>query len=224
MAKWFQTLTLTIALVFSSQVSATVPTEAAKFIEGLGTQAIALLSQPGQPSENSENQVRSLLSENFDLDRIGQFVVGRYWETMSSDQQKAYLDVFREFVLRSYSRRFGGYAGSKFAVVGSQPGGRDDVIVLTQIIRPDDPNVDAGWRVTTEDGQLKIVDVIISGVSMAMTQRSDFTTAIRREGVDTFIGRLRAQLAGLQQPGDKPRSALDAPTYPITKLNGLALR
>ena len=222
MRKGALTLALMIALSYSPPVSSTVPADAASYIEGLGARAVTLLNQPNQTSEAKEAQVRSLLAENFDLDGIGQFVVGRYWDTMSNHQRTTYLDIFREFVLRSYSHRFGGYSGSQFTVTGSQPAGRNDVIVSTQIHRPEDRKFEAGWRVSTQDGQPKIVDVIISGVSMAMTQRSDFTTVIRRDGVDGLISRLRSQLAGLQHLGPKPQSSLDAPS--VMGLFGVGLK
>jgi ABC-type transporter MlaC component len=46
---------------------------------------------------------------------------------------------------------------------------------------------------------MKIVDAVVSGVSMAMTQRSDFTAVLRRDGVDGFIDRLEAQLSALKK-------------------------
>ena len=201
MRQWSLALTLIAALFYSPPASSTVPGDAARFIEGLGTRAVALFNQSNLPVEAKEEQVRSLLAENFDLDKIGQFVVGRFWQSMNSDQRTSYLGLFREFVLRSYARNLGGYSGANFVVVGSRPAGQDDVIVLTQINRPEDSRFEAGWRVATEGDEMKIVDVVVSGVSMAMTQRSDFESVLRRDGVNGFIDRLGAQLSALKKRG-----------------------
>jgi phospholipid transport system substrate-binding protein len=114
MRPWILTLSLITVLFSSPPVSATVPADAARFIEGLGQRAVALFDQSDQPAEAKEEQVRRLLAENFDLDKIGQFVVGRYWQTMSPDQRASYLRLFREFVLRSYAHNLGGYSGTNF--------------------------------------------------------------------------------------------------------------
>jgi len=180
-----------------SRAHAASADDAAKFINGLGQRAFSMLNQQGVPLDQKEAQVRNLLAENFDLKLIGRYVVGQSWRTMSEKQRDAYLAVFQEYVLRTYSKRLGGYSGQQFQISGVKSVGTDEHIVSTTITRPDAPPIEAAWRVQTKTPQYKIVDVIVAGVSMVVTQRSEFTSVIQRQGVDGLIERLRTQVSNI---------------------------
>ena len=70
--------------------------DAEAFIVGLADQAIAALTPPGISRNEREGRARVLLKDNFAVPTIGQFVLGRYWRTASSEEQKQYLDLFEE--------------------------------------------------------------------------------------------------------------------------------
>jgi phospholipid transport system substrate-binding protein len=196
----FRQLGASLAVVFLlvlavPRVEAASPDDAAKFVNGLGQRAFSTLNQQGVPLDQKEAQVRKLLAENFDLKLIGRYVVGQSWRTMGEEQQEAYLAVFEEYVLRTYSKRLGGYSGQQFQISGVKSASPDDHIVATTIMRPGAPPVEAAWRVQTKTPQYKIVDVIVAGVSMVVTQRSEFGAVIQRQGVDGLIESLRMQVS-----------------------------
>ena len=182
-------------LVGAEPVSgATDKAEASKFIDGLSTTAFRVLKSKGLSLEQKEAKVRSLVSESFDLKTIGKFVLGSSWRKASKAQRKEYLALFRQFIIATYSRRFGGYSGQRFEIVGAKPIGKSDVLVSTKIARPSGPPILAGWRVRNSKGRYKILDVVVSGVSMVVTQRSEFRAVVRRQGVGGLIETLRLQV------------------------------
>ena len=67
-------------------------------------------------------------------------------------------------------------------VRGSRPEGQRDIMVLSDIIRPNGPPVAVGWRVREQDVGLRIIDVVIEGVSQGITQRDEFRSIIQRNG------------------------------------------
>lgn len=166
---------------------------AAALIRRLAEQAFGVLRRQDVGLEQREAVFRSLLREGFDMDFIGRFVLGKHWRAMSPEQRAEYLEVFTEYVLQTYSRRFGGYAGQTFAVVGARPAGQQDVIVQTRIDQPSGPPIFADWRVRVAPGGYRIVDVMVEGVSMAVTQRSEFGAVVQRDGVAGLIEALRAR-------------------------------
>ena len=178
-----------------SATYAAAPDDAAKFVNNLGQRAFQMLNQQGMALEHKEAQVRTLLAENFDLKLIGRYVIGQSWRTMGEEQQEAYLTVFEEYVLRTYSKRLGGYSGQQFQISGVKSASPEDHIVSTTISRPGAPPVEAAWRVQTKTSQYKIVDVMVAGVSMVVTQRSEFGAVIQRQGVDGLIETLRMQVS-----------------------------
>jgi len=133
------------------------------------------------------------------LETMGRFVLGPEWRKASDDQRKAYVALFSEFVVRTYSRRLGGYGGQQFEVTGTSQAGKSDALVVTAITSDDgSPPVKAGWRVkTAANGNLKIVDVIVEGVSMLQTQRSEFDSVVRRSGLEGLMALLQEKLDNL---------------------------
>lgn len=173
--------------------------EAAAFLQDLGEEAIAVLADKEQPLQAREETVEGLLREHLELETMGRFVLGPEWRKASADQREAYVELFSEFVVRTYSRRLGGYGGQQFEVTGTSQAGKSDALVVTAITSGDgSPPVKAGWRVkTASNGKLKIVDVIVEGVSMLQTQRSEFDSVVRRSGLEGLMTLLQEKLADL---------------------------
>ncbi len=191
-------LILTLALFAMTGVAsaayATAQTgKASQFIHQLGNQAITTLQTPGITLEEREARFRGILRQGFDLPFIGRFVLGRYWKRTTPEVREDYLSLFGEYLLQIYSARLGGYAGETLTVVSERPAGAKDVVVSTRIDRPSGPPITAEWRVRATDNRLRIIDVSVEGVSMVVTQRSEFASVIQRNGVEGLIEVLRAR-------------------------------
>ena len=75
--------------------------------------------------------------------------------------------------------------------------GEGDFLVQTAITRPSGPALNYEWRVREGSNGIKIVDVIVEGVSLLVTQRSDFTSVAGQNGIDGLIATLRNKVAAL---------------------------
>ena len=170
---------------------------AGKFIQTLANEAIQVLSTTKGSLQEREDKFRTLLRDDFAMEKIGRFVVGGYWRQMTPEQKKKYQKLFSEWVLRTYSVRLGGYSGEHFQVVRTSNVGARDVIVHTRIEKSAGDGFNANWRVRKVDGHYKIIDIYVEGVSMAVTQRSEFESVLRRNGIDGLISTLQSRLNNL---------------------------
>jgi len=173
------------------------PDGAAQFVQSLAQQAISTLSRQGMTLEQREAVFRDLLRQGFDLEFIGRFVAGRYYRDMTPDQQADYQRLFGDFVLATYAGRLGGYAGEQFSVVSARPAGQQDVLVQSRIDRRSGPPIGAEWRVRALGGGYRIIDVMVEGVSMAVTQRAEFDSVLSRGGPESLLAALRARTSKL---------------------------
>lgn len=167
----------------------------ADFVQGLGDKAIATLADPKVSKEQAKAVFRDLLNQNFDINTISRFVLGRYWNLATDAQKKEYQTLFEQMIVEVYAERFSQYAGEKFKVGGAQASGENDAVVSSQVLRPNgQPPVNVSWRVRSKDGSSRIIDVIVENVSMSVTQRSEFASLIESNG-----GKFEALLEALRQ-------------------------
>ncbi len=164
------------------------------FIDGMARKAIGFLGNADYSQEDKTREFRNLLRANYDIQTIGRFALGKHWRAATPQQQQEYQKLFEEMVIKVYTRRFSDYKGENLDVRSARAEGESDAVVASFIVpQGGGEEVQIDWRVRHKNGQYKIVDVIVEGVSMALTQRSDFDSVIQRGGgsVDVLLGHLR---------------------------------
>jgi phospholipid transport system substrate-binding protein len=161
--------------------AATAATDPAAFIDQLGKRALDVLGKSVSAAQR-QARFRELFREDFDGPRIARFVLGRYWNIASDAEREEFQRLFEDYVVFAYSARLSQYSGEQFRVDGSRPD-EGAVVVDSEIIRPgEDRPLKVDWRLVRDHGALKIADVIVDGISMAVTQRSEFAAVIQRNG------------------------------------------
>ena len=170
--------------------------DAATFINTLGTRAVYILKNKASTTfEQREAQFKELLTEGFHIKTISRFVIGKYWKEATDAQKAAYDDIFVAFITRVYAARFDAYSGETFEMVETikDPGG--DEWVRTHIKRSGGGQaIVVDYRVRLFDGQYKVIDVVVEGISMLNTHRVEFTSVINKRGIDGLIAELNARL------------------------------
>lgn len=71
--------------------------------------------------------------------------------------------------------------------------------VQTKIVQPDGTSVELGLRVRGAEEQMKIIDVVVGGVSVELTERREFASVVQQTGIDGLIGTLTSRVNNLQQ-------------------------
>lgn len=168
--------------------------KAQKMISNMGDKAVSFLSNSSLSQAQKEKEFRKLLIHYFDMPTIGRFALGKNWRSATSAQKKEYQKLFQALIVRVYAGRFNDYKGEAFNVNSFRDSGKKDVLVTSYIVPKSGSKVKVDWRVRNKGGKYKVIDVIIEGVSMSLTQRSDFSSVIQRGG-----GKLEALLEHLRK-------------------------
>ena len=133
---------------------------------------------------------------------IGRFVLGRNWNAATPQQREDYLNLFQEIIAITYSKRFVDYSGHKIEVTGHRFSKRKYIFVKSKIYNPKNKtaNINVTWRLLPKNLSFKIVDVVIEGVSMGVTQRNEYSTVIQRNNgnVSALIQAMRQTLNRLK--------------------------
>jgi phospholipid transport system substrate-binding protein len=169
-----------------------------EFVTTLGDRTIRMLSNASLSEGEREARFRYMLDEGFDLDAIARFALGRYWRRATRDERAEYRVLFEEFIVRTYVGRLGRYGGEQLSVVGTIADGDGDTLVRSEILDPNFPPVRVDWRIRRIDNSYRIVDVVLEGVSMALTQRDEFAAVIQKNGgtVEGLLNELRSKNTG----------------------------
>lgn len=167
------------------------------FIREIGDRAFLSLGEKGISDQERDRRFKVLLTEAFDLPRIARFVLGRYWRTATEPEQKEFVNLFEKFVVQAYSNRFRDLTGKKLLVQQTLPMEENYALVVSEIEIPNQPPVKINWRVQKKDDNFKIVDVMVEGISMSITQRDEFAAVIRQSGgkVSGLLDALRKKTA-----------------------------
>jgi len=155
---------------------------AAQFIERLAQRAIEGLTTRDIDASERTKRFRTLFTESFDVPKIGRFALGNAWRTANAADREAYLSAFEDFIVATYATRFADYGGETIRVVGSRPLEDGEAAVGTHFVRTQGEPIRIDWRLAPDGGNWKIIDVVIEGVSMAITQRDDFNATVQRNG------------------------------------------
>ena len=171
--------------------------DAAQFVRGFGDQAIAMLSDPALAPEDREREFRRLLTDGFHLELIGRFVLGRHWRRASDEERAEFQRLFEDYVVASYAQQLANYAGEQLVIQRGQVKGERGALVSSQITRPQGDPIQVEWRLRRAGEGWRIIDVVVEGISMAVTHRSEFSSVIGSHGgrIDGLLEVLRDKTA-----------------------------
>jgi phospholipid transport system substrate-binding protein len=198
---WMGMLAVGLAAPPRMAAAEMAPGAASQFIRTVSDDAIRVLRAKDLPKPERDARFRALLRQRFDMPFIARFTLGRYWNAATAQQRDTYTAAFTEYVLQVYSKRLEEYAGETVQVISERSAGTRDMIVLSRVALPSRDPTDFQWRVREVDGEPRIIDVVVAGVSMVVTQRDEFAAVLQQRSVDGLIAAIRARTEELQKQG-----------------------
>lgn len=189
-------------LSFTAPAMAEPVADASKYVESLGNRAITTISNKVLSKEKKKAQIEQLFRESVDIAWVGRFVLGRFWRQATDEQKAHYLKEYESFLVSHYASRFTDYTGGSFKLTGARDDGDNEFTVNMQIQGDTDSKpvlVDYRVRLSDKKG-FKVFDVIVEGVSMITTQRSEFASVVGNKGIDYLIARLADKSLSLPAP------------------------
>jgi phospholipid transport system substrate-binding protein len=128
---------------------------------------------------------------HIDFEEATRLAVGRAWAQATPEQKKKLVEEFRKMLVRTYSNAISGYEGQTMKVqpVRMKPGDTE-VTVHNQYIRAGGKPLPVDYSMRKTDEGWKIYDIVVEGVSLVLTYRSEFDAVIKQSGIDGLIKRL----------------------------------
>lgn len=146
-------------------------------------------------AESKMKSLNALFLKSVDTDWIGKFVLGKYWRTATKAQQDAYLEHYGGFLTKTYTKRFTEYSNEKVNISQVTTIGKDEYDAKLELISSDGPPVVMHFKMRKKSGAYKVFDILVEGVSLITTQRSEFGAVVERKGLDYLISVLKKRAA-----------------------------
>ncbi len=196
----FALTVLISATVLFQPVAARADSAAAAgtYIDSIASEALGIIS--GETSKDAkQKKLEKLFSANVNIPWVARFVLGRYWRQASDVQKTRYLAQYERFMIRHYTSRFADYSSGTFKITGIQDDGDYEYTVSMSLQGSGSKNsepVFVDYRVRKDDkGGFKIFDVIVEGISMITTQRSEFASVLSQHDIDYLTNQLESKAA-----------------------------
>ncbi len=191
-------------MLWCKPVAAVEP--AIQFVSDLADKIITNVLTSKDSDEQKLNYFRAEFTDALDLKAIGQFVLGRYWKIADAAQKEDFLKAFMEFTTLTWADRFHMYNGQKIIFSGTRNADGKQLYVDSKIMNNGTP-VEVIWRVRQKGDTFKIIDIIVEGVSMAMSYRNEYTAFLQKNGGDVskLTDELESKAANFTLTGGKDK-------------------
>ena len=155
------------------------PDSAAAFVDQLLKDLLAI-ANGSQATAEKRSALARVVEAKVDLDAVARFCLGRFWRTATPQQQTEYVQLFRRVLIKNISEKVGEYQGVTYTL-GRAVKRESDIAVASVLNRPGNAPNKVDWVVEAE-GTPKVIDVIAEGTSLRLTQRSDYSAYLARNG------------------------------------------
>jgi phospholipid transport system substrate-binding protein len=169
-----------------------------QLVQKITDEVLAAIKSDKQLAAGDKQKAIKLAEEKvlpyIDFEQATRLAVGRAWRQASPEQQKRLVTEFRNMLVRTYSNAISAYQGQTLKVLPSRAKqDPEETVVRTQFIRPGGQPLPIDFTMHQKDNTWKVYDIVVEGVSLVMTYRSEFDAVVKQEGIDGLIKRLASK-------------------------------
>ena len=183
MIKKFKFICIFFSLIFISETSYSL--EPNIFVQSTVNRASQILGDDISKSEKIE-KLKIIATDTVDIKGIGLYTLGKFRKELNDAEKKEYTKLFREYFLKSFSSRLAEYTNPKIDVQSQEKLNDNYTIVSSVLVATENrPEIKIQWRVYTKDPDKPFIrDLIIEGLSLARTQKEEFSSIMQTNDGD----------------------------------------
>ena len=161
--------------------------------------------------ENLKNQaqarrdkLREAIGKRFNYHQMVMRSLAKEWKERTLQEKKEFHGLFKRLLENSYASKIESYSDEKIDYKDEIVKGKY-ALVKTEIVRRDS-TIEVNYKLIRDNGEWKVYDFVIEGVSMIRNYRSQFTKIIRKESFDALVQRLSAKIEEIESADEKSGS------------------
>ena len=181
----FKKVFFTIVLFFFSHVNTVHALEPDVFVQSTVNRASQILSK-NISKEKKMDQLKIIATETVDIEGIGYYSLGSARNQLNDVEKEEFSKFFRKYFLKSFSSRLAEYTNPEIEVNNKQILNKNYTIVNSLLVgTADRPEIKIDWRIYTKNPNNPLIrDLIIEGLSLARTQKEEFSSILNSNNGD----------------------------------------
>ena len=193
MKKYFINLFFLILLFFSFNSIADLGPD--ELVKKTAEDVIFAIKADEEIQKGNKEKIYQLAEDkilpNFDFERIARLVLGRAWRKTDDNQKKEFISEFRTLLLKTYAVALSKYKDQKIEFKPTRMSEADEIVIVkSEIIQSGGQPIKVNYALANNSGKWLVFDIVIEGVSLVTNYRSQFSTEIRKNGIDVLIDKL----------------------------------
>ena len=179
---------VSLILIFQSSLLA-YSSNPKDFVKELVDDAITKLSDKNLDEDQKQAFIEKIALENVDINALGLYTLGELRKSSSENDINNYQKAFEKYFLKSLTSRLTDYSSSKFEILGEDKKSSTYTMVNSKIVpEAGDPDIKIDWRVYTKNPEKPLIrDLIVEGLSLARTQKEEFSSILSSNNNDIKI-------------------------------------
>jgi len=176
-------------LIFKTSFASTYSSDPQIFVKELVNDAINKLSDKNLNEEEKANFIANLAIENVDINALGLYTLGELRKSADKSNLNRYQKVFEKYFLKSLTSRLTDYSSNRFEVISAEKKSSNYTIVKSKIAQSENqPEIKIDWRIYTKNPEKPLIrDLIVEGLSLARTQKEEFSSILNSNNNDINI-------------------------------------
>ena len=165
--------------------------EAEQLIQSTTDNAKKVILDSNIKIDDKKKKIEAIALDVVDVNGLGRFTLGSSRKDLSETQLKKYTEIFRVFFAKNISSRLQNYSDQNIKVIGSKKISDNYVLVNSKMVsKKDNQEIKIDWRVFNINNKLVIRDLVVEGLSLAITQREEFASILASKGFDGLMANL----------------------------------
>ena len=180
---------ISIILLISSN-SNSAESNAEAFVLKLTDEAKIIFNDKSLNKDSRLKKLNDLSSKYLDLDALASYTLGDYREKATNSERENFNKLFREYFIKNMSSKLNDFADQDLKIIDSKKINDNNIIVSTKVFsKKDAQEIAVEWRIYIKDSKLLARDLVVEGLSLARTQKEEFSSIIVSKG---FVGVITA--------------------------------
>jgi phospholipid transport system substrate-binding protein len=171
---------ISLFFLINSTFANTYSSDPKMFVSELVNDAISKLSDKNLTEEEKSTFIEGMAIENVDINALGLYTLGELRKSTDKNTLEKYQETFKKYFLKSLTSRLTDYSSNKFEIINAEKKSSNYTIVKSKIIANDNqPEIKIDWRVYTKNPDKPLIrDLIVEGLSLARTQKEEFSSIL----------------------------------------------